>query len=420
MKTIHVGATANAALQNTINRSIIFNYLRENAPCHRAQISKNLKISAPAVSRVVSHLIIEGYVAETARTRLPNGKCVRKLVVNAGAGMVIGIDLIKEPIRIAVCDLSSTVLFRCKGFHFTEKTDVERSIVAQIDYAIGRLPRTRLRGHSRLKLMGIAVGVPAVIESESGKVQSASLYRNLENINLKEILERRYKVPVFIENIVKLSALAEKNYGLGKKSKNMVFVEISTGIGAGIVLDNHLLRGADGSAGEIGFSLVGTESLGYQVRNKGFLEHCASLVGIREAARKEMRRGTQTAMRELARNDPEKLTAAVVLDAAAQGDRPAKRIVKGVADQLAVVFSNMMLVLNPDAFIIGGEICALPHAEELIMRPIRRLIEKSIPFRVADVRLSTLGEDAGIIGAVYSAIESLLARSFPYKIDSAG
>jgi predicted NBD/HSP70 family sugar kinase len=418
-KTIHVNATANAALQNTINRSIIFNYLRENAPCHRAQISKNLRISAPAVSRAISRLIDEGYVTETARAVLPNGKSARRLVVNPGSGIVVGIDLIKDPIRVSVSDLAGSTLLRRRGFRFGRKTDVQREIEAEIDRAIEQVPHLSRAGRGRPRLRAIAVGVPAVIEGDSGKVQGASLYRTLLDVNLKETLERKYRVPAFIENVVKLSALAEKNYGLARGSRNLVFVEISTGIGAGIVLENHLLRGADGSAGEIGFSLVGTDSLRYRVRTKGFLENHASVAGIREAARKGVRGRTGAILRDLAGRDMAQLTAALVLEAASRGDGLSRRILTAVVEQLAVVFSNMMLVLNPDAFIIGGEICSLPHVEELVVRPIRRLIEGSIPFRVAEVQLSKLGEDAGVIGAVYSAVESLLARSFPYRIERA-
>ncbi|GAI21683.1 unnamed protein product, partial [marine sediment metagenome] len=138
-------------------------------------------------------------------------------------------------------------------------------------------------------LKAICVGVPAVIDIGTGKIISAPLYGNWKDLNLKEILESEFNIPVYIENDVNLSALGEKHYGEGKNFKDFIFVEISNGIGAGIIIDNHLFRGSIGSAGEIGFTIINIENLGFKVKNKGFLEKFASVESIKKKAIREIR-----------------------------------------------------------------------------------------------------------------------------------
>ena len=133
------------------------------------------------------------------------------------------------------------------------------------------------------KLHGICIGIPATTRDAAGTSISTPLYSSLERTDFIKGLESIYSVPVYVENIVKLSALAEKNYGIAKKYENIVFIEVSNGIGAGIILENRLIRGSDGAAGEIGFTIINTENLKYMTTNHlGFLEKNYSLEVIKE------------------------------------------------------------------------------------------------------------------------------------------
>jgi glucokinase len=243
-----------------------------------------------------------------------------------------------------------------------------------------------------------------------------SLYKNLEDVDLKALISRKYRVPVFVENVVRLSALAEKHYGIAKANKDIVFVEISNGVGAGILIDGHLFRGSIGSAGEIGYSLIGTDSLEYKASNRGYLEKIASVEGMREAAFQALKEGQSSVIRDLVNGNLGEISSSIVCTAAARGDELANRIVRSVVDHFGVVFANMILILNPELLVVGGEISTLPQVMPLIIEPISLTIQKVIPFKAPPIRLSSLGDDAGVIGASHLAIESLLMRDFPYTM----
>ncbi|MBA7630112.1 N-acetylmannosamine kinase [subsurface metagenome] len=268
-----------------------------------------------------------------------------------------------------------------------------------------------------LNLKAIGVGIPAVIDVNSGAVTNAPLYGSLRGLNLKEKLEDYFNVPIYVENVVKLSALGEKNNGEGKNYKNIVFIEISNGIGAGIIVDNHLLRGTYGSAGEIGFSIINNKNLGFIIKNKGWLEKNASVESIKERAAKKIQKGAKTLILDFINKDINNLNPSIVCEAAVRNDKVSKDIISEIVEYLALGIINLILILNPQIIVLGGDICNLPEVHKLFINPIRVLVNESIPFEIPEIKLSSLGEDAGVVGASFLAIESLLLGEFPYTID---
>jgi hypothetical protein len=114
-RSLTVPDTANANLQNRINISIIFNYLRDQGSAYRAQIARDLGLSAPAVSRAIEKLRIDSYVIESEKRPVENGKRAAHISINADRGCVLGIDLLADPVEIAVSDFAGTILSSCTG-----------------------------------------------------------------------------------------------------------------------------------------------------------------------------------------------------------------------------------------------------------------------------------------------------------------
>lgn len=423
MKTLKITRTANANLQNEINTSVVFNYLRENEPTYRARIARDLNISAPAVSRIVDKLIADGYVVETEKLKIQSGKRPTQLQINSDKCNVIGVDLVKERIKIALSDFRGKIIKTSVGFSVTEKTDIGAKLIEEIEDVLTRhaLERNAPKRNSLERnieaqtnnLKAICVGIPAVIDIDTEYVTDAPLYASLRDLNLKEILGGHFDVPIYVENVVKLSALGEKHYGEGADYKDIVFIEVSNGIGAGIIIDNHLIRGTHGLAGEIGLSVTGRENLRYKVQNKGCLEKNASLKAIVEKAMKAVENGGRTLVSERSSS----LTPSAVCRAAIEGDRIANEIISEIVESLSLVTINLILILNPQIIVFGGEICNLPGVKTLFIDPIRETVAASIPFEIPQVKISSLGENAGVIGASFLAIESLLLGEFPYTID---
>jgi predicted NBD/HSP70 family sugar kinase len=413
MDTLNFSRTVSSKLQNKINKSIIFNYLRENSPISRAKISKNLKISAPAVSRVIEKLIIEGYVVETEKIKTKSGKRPTLLKINKDKGYVIGIDLGKEKIKVALTNLNSEIIEKHQGFKILDNRDIAIKIKSEIKKFLNKYNQRKIK---LKKVKAICIGVPAVVDIDTGKIISAPLYESWKDLNLKEILSNEFNIPIYIENDVNLSALGEKKYGEAKRFKNIIFVEISNGIGAGIIINNQLIRGSNGSAGEIGFTIINSENLGFKIKNKGFLEKFASVEGIKKKAIREIKEGRKTTISNIVKNNIEKIEPSIVCEEAIKGDELANNIITEMVNFLSIGIINLILILNPQIIVLGGDICNLPEVNKLFMKPIIERIKGPIPFKTPKIKLSSLGEDAGIIGASYLAVESIITAKFPYKI----
>ncbi len=416
MKALRVSTTINANRQNEINTSIIFHYLCSNERVYRARIAEDLGISAPAVSRAIGHLIRDGFVVEAGRITTSKGKKATELCVNTGRGIVIGLDLIKSPTRIAISDFRGTIIGKRPGFTLRDTTDVLAELSVEIDRILGIHASGRTPENPAGNLRAICVGVPSATTDTVHPRIIASLYRSLEGLDLSESLGKRYRVPIYVENVVKLSALAETNFGAARGFSDVAFVEISSGIGAGIIVDNHLLAGANRASGELGFTLIGADNLRYVADNRGFLERHASADGIALEASRAARANPDSLLLVMAGGDADQITPALVCTAAMQGDPAAQQVMERAANYLSVAIVNLVLTLDPQIVVIGGDICLLPGIDRVLIDPIRRNVERMVPFQAPPLAVSTLGEDAGVIGASYLAIESLLTRDFPYKL----
>lgn len=407
--------TASSKLQYKINISIIFNYIRENGPIPRIKISNDLKISPSAVSRVIDKLIREGYIIEVGKMKTKGGKRPTLIEIKQDRGYVVGIDLGKEKLKFVLANFNGEVIDIYRGFQILNDKNIARKVIDEV-----RKILVRHEQHYSIKkneLRAICIGIPADIDKESGKIISAPLYGEWKDLNFKQIIESEFNIPVYVENDVNLSALGEKHYGKGKNFKDFIFVEISNGIGAGIITDNQLFRGSVGSAGEIGFTVISTENLGFKVRNKGFLEEFASVQSIKKKAIKEIKNGRKTIITEIVKNDINKIEPCTIFEAAMQGDRLAGSIINEMVSFLSIGIINLILILNPQCIVLGGDLCTLPDVDKLFLEPIKEKIKSSVPFEIPEVELSSLGEDAGILGASFNAIDSLLMDKFPYKIE---
>jgi len=238
----------------------------------------------------------------------------------------------------------------------------------------------------RGKILGICIGVPGIIDYKFIKVTVAPCLNweiSLEDLTLKEI-----GIPIVLENDVNLMALGEKIKGVAQKINNYVFVGERTGIGAGIIINGKLYKGANNAAGEVGYLLVDPKYAPKSTRDNGCLEKLASYKVIIEKAREKMGENTRVID---------------VFKMATEGDNVALGIVREALKFLAYGIGNISCVLNPELVIIGGGISILPPR---FLEEMKRNIKEIIPF-VPNIEFSKLGEDGVLIGAAVKFFEPL-------------
>jgi len=417
IRRMHFFETIGPKFQNVINESIVLNYLRENNPISRAQIASSLNISAPTVSKIIDNLIKNNYVFETDKAISSGGKRATKLVFNKEIGFIISVDLSKKNIVIARTDYEFNIINRYVGFKIIHTdTEILSKIIAEIKLFLNKFKINLKDNNHAGNFNVISIGVPANIEKFSGKIISAPLFRDWLDLNLKEYVEDVFKVPVFIGNIVNLSAIGENQFGEGENIENLVFFEISNGIGAGIIIDNNLLNGSSSSAGEIGFTVTKPEDLEFKYKIKGKLEKEISVENIEKNVIKLVKEGKKTLINELVNNNLNEIDINIIFKAASSNDSFAINIINEFVKKLAIVAINTILILNPQIVVVGGQIITVPGIKELVIEPLEKIIKDILPFKAPEVKISALGENAGILGTSFMAADTVLLSRFPYKI----
>ena len=417
LKRLYFLDTIGPKFQSVINESIVLNYIRENSLLTRAKIAKSLNISAPTVSKIVDNLIKNNYILETEKAMSSGGKRATKLVFNKEIGFTISVDLSKKNIIIAQLDFESNIINRYVGFKIIH-TDINilDKIISEIKLFLNKFQIKLINDDKTNNFGNISIGVPANIDRFSGTIISAPLFRNWLNLNLKEYIENVFRVPVFVENIVNLSAIGENQFGAGKKIDNLVFFEISNGIGAGIIIENSLFNGSTNSAGEIGFTVNKLEDLKFKYNIKGKLEKEISIENIEKNVVKLINKGKKTMIIDLVNKDLSEIDINIIFEAASEGDLFANEIINEVIGKIAIVVINTILILNPQLIIIGGQISSTPSINELVIKPLKKIVKNILPFNAPKIKIALLGENAGILGASFMAIDTITGSKFPYKI----
>lgn len=418
VKNFRFSNTLSSKDQLLINKSIILNYLRENTSTSRAKIVRELGISAPTTSKIIDEFISEGFVIELGKNVSTGGKKATKLGFNTKLGSIIGVDLGKDRIRIARSDMGGQILEKHVGFeiYFKDK-DLLEKVKNEIQLFIDNIEPDKVNGNNiSTDLKGMCIGIPADIDSESGSVLGTSLFVNWQGLNLKEIFSKHFKMKIFVENAKDMSAIGEKYLGGGKHYKNFVNLEIGEGIGAGIIIDDQLYKGSCFSAGQVGFIIESKKDLYSTYKIKGFMEKNASPNTLKRDIIKIIESGKKTLVSEMVGNDLNKISPSIVCEAAILGDKAALKIIKNIVENLAIIVLNLVLILNPEIIVIGGDILELPKVKKLFIEPVKKFVENIVPFKFPIIKTASLGVDAGILGCSVFAINNILGTQYPYKI----
>ncbi len=381
--------TITSAAMREINRSAILEIIRRESPIARSTIADRLDVSLPTVMRIVDGLVDEGFVRLQGGTEWSGGRRRPLLEFNAGGHLILGVDMGGTKIYGALSDLGGNILDEVNNArHGTSGEDSFNRLTTLID---ALLASPKLDGR---QVHGIGVGAPGITLHKQGIVTWANTL-HWNNFPLKARLSQLYPLPITVDNDVNLAALGELWFGAGQNTQNMVMVAIGTGIGAGIIIDGALYRGASEASGEIGNMLPGCEFLGKNFQDFGALESVASGTGIAERARLTLK--SERTVEEL-----ENLVAEDVFEAARQTQAWAWKIINETVDYLAVAIANLAVAFDPELIILGG---GVSRSAEMLVEPILHRMEGSIP-TLPKLVVSSLGLRAGVMGAITNVLHN--------------
>ena len=253
-------------------------------------------------------------------------------------------------------------------------------------------------GFSPDEISEIGIGVPGTVNTQTQTVEYACNV-GLENSPLPEALSRLAAKPVFAENDANAAAWGEFKAGCGREYKNIVMLTLGTGVGGGIITDGRLYSGFNFSGAEIGHMVTHRGGRKCACGRRGCFEKYASATGLKETTRAHMRKNPGSLMWRIS-GGLEKVTGRTAFEAAKRGDKAAKAAVNEYIADLACGVVNIINIFQPEAVILGGGVA---NEGDGLLLPVRDIVNREDYARNskkrAVVKLASLGNDAGIIGA---------------------
>ena len=342
------------------NRQRVIEALREQGHTSQADIARTTGLSRTTVSNLVAELKDSGLIGEFEAAAGPevrgvHGGCPSvQLALRASSKAVVGIDFGHSHVQVAVADIAHNLL--------AERVcdlDVNHRAIEALDTSARMVEEVLLEAEVPLaNVVGIGIGIPGPVDRARGTVGSATILPGWRELRIAAEMEHRIGLPVEIENDANLGALAELTWGAGRDCLNFAYIKAATGIGAGIVVDGKLLRGASGTAGEIGHTTLDEGGALCYCGNRGCLETVASGPAI---------------LRLVGHSPDENLNLSDVITLAGRGDVRCRRAISDAGREIGVAIAGLCNLINPERVIVGG---LLSGAGDLLLVPIRESIRR--------------------------------------------
>jgi predicted NBD/HSP70 family sugar kinase len=375
----------------------------------RLELGHRSGLSAATVTNVVAELLAEGIVVEAGSEESDGGRPRTILAINPAYGYFVGVDVGETVVCIELFDLTLRSLRTVT--HPLTATDnrpvtVVRHIVAGLDSV---LAAAAVRPDN---VIGIGIGVPGVVERAGGAggvlVHAPSW--GWQAVPLMAMLDEQITLPIALDNGAKAMAQAELWFGAGRGVDDLAVLLIGTGIGAGIITQGALYRGATNGAGEWGHTTLALDGRLCRCGSRGCLEAYAGAPGIMVSLRAASPRSLL--FKDGDDGDDQEGTIMALVAAAVRGDPVAVRVLEDTTHYLGAGIANLINLFNPRRIVVGGWVgqlvgpYILPRLREVVARyALGQLLS------AAAVVPGQLGPDAVAMGAATLALDVFLTEA---------
>lgn len=383
------GTGSQAALR-AANTQRLVRTLREGGPTTQASLARLTGLSSATVSNLVRALADDGVVLTSATTSSGRRATQVELAATSGAKVAIGVDIGRTHARVVLCTASREIV--AEAFRTLPGGHRPADTLDVVDRLVGELLADA--GLGREAVVGCGVGIPAPIDTRTGEVAHGSFLPDWLGLGLETHLAERLGVPVQVENDANLGALAEVTWGAHRDARDLVFVKVASGIGAGLVLDGQLYLGAFGVTGELGHTTITEYGPICSCGRRGCLESVAST------------RAMLALLTASHATSPPSLEDLIRL--ARDGDPATVRIVEDAGFAIGRVLGGVANLLNPGVVVIGGPLIPLGS---ILVDSIRQGLSRfcsPVVSAATMVEMSSLDDRAESLGAC-----SLVLRDAP-------
>jgi glucokinase len=321
--------------------------------------------------------------------------------------VVVGVDLGGTNIKVAAVTREKEILAK-DSWPTNAATGPEPVIDTMAQMVEHILEKAGIR---RSQLLAVGVGSPGPLNWQTGIIYETPNLPGWNNVPLTALMETRLTTPCFLENDANAACFGEYWLGAGQGCETMCVLTLGTGVGGGIVVFSRLLRGLDGTAGELGHMIVQRGGRKCGCGSHGCLESYASVTGLVRTATEGLEAGEHSVLQGMCGGDFRALTGKMVCEAAEGGDLFARRVFRETGEWLGTGIAGLINMLNPEKVILCGGMIA---AGDLLFDPVRETaydLAFEVPARRAQILPAGLGADSGVIGAAGCALNRLEARA---------
>lgn len=365
------------------NKALVLQLIMEKGPLSRADIAQVSGLNKTTVSSLVNELLTEELIYESGPGESSGGRRPVILHFNKDAGYAIGIDIGVNYVLCVLTDLKGNIVVeKNQTVSRTPYSTIMSIVQTMIQSLISQMP------NSRYGIIGIGVGVPGIVNKEGSILLAPNL--GWTNIQLKEDLERLFKVPVIIENEANAGAVGEQQFGAGQDYQNIIYISAGIGIGVGIILNQELYQGKNGFSGEMGHMVIDINGKRCNCGSSGCWEAYAS----------------EHALLEMADENTDSLES--LIKSAENGNQVAQSLFEKIGHYLGFGINNIINTFNPDQVIIGNR---LALAKEWIEQPIQTTIQNhTLAYHQNEMQLnfSKLGKYSTALGLTAFVVDNFI------------
>lgn len=381
----------------------VLNAVRSGKAATRPELILTTGLGRNVVAQRVDYLLGSGLLLEGSVGPSQGGRAPRRLAFTAAAGHVLVAELGATSLGVALTDLDGRILETVE-----EPGDVTQGPELVLRRIAELFDQIIAKRSPMPQLWGIGVGLPGPVEFASGRPVVPPIMPGWDGFDVRGFFQKRFAVPVWVDNEVNLMALGEFRAGLAQDHSDIVYVKVGTGIGAGLISQGRLHRGALGSAGDIGHIKTGPESVVCRCGKRGCLEATAGGAALGRQGEAAARSGkSQRLVSVLAEKGA--VSAFDVAEAARRGDADATDLILHAATDVGEAVSFLVNILNPSLVLIGGGVA---ESGDLYLAEVRRtVLGSSLPLATRSLQIlaSPTGDQAGLRGAAFMVIDQLLS-----------
>ncbi|MGW2962852.1 ROK family protein [Streptomyces sp. NPDC001220] len=383
----------------TANRYEVLRQVIARSPTSRQTLAAATGLSVATVATLVGELLDLRMITEVGFEDSAGGRPRGLMAVNTAGGALIGVDIAETYVRVELFDLGLNVLARAvedtrPGEHRPEQ------VVGHVAAAVGSV--VAQAGVEGARVLGVGVSVPGQVDRNTGTAEYAPNW-DWHDVPLLDLLAEHIAYPLYLDNPLRASAVAELWFGAARGHENAVVVNLGTGVGAGLVLGGGLYRGVSNSAGEWGHTTLVLDGRLCHCGNHGCVETYVGAPGI------------MLNLRELSPSStllhPEDQTATIdaLAHGAGVGDPVAVKVVRDTARHLGAGVADLVNLFNPEVVVLSSWVArklGTPLLDEVREAVRRHALRR--PFAATEIVLSPVPTDPVCLGAATFALEGAL------------